>query len=573
MLLSMLLSNDSYPGDDVAETQSDQWHLRICICIALAVFMVYGQIITHEFVRYDDHHYVFENKNVKQGLTPDSIIWAFTAFYASNWHPLTWLSHITDCHFYGLNPGMHHLSSLLFHILNSILLFTVFRKLDGRIWQSAFIAALFAVHPLHVESVAWISERKDLLSTFFWLLTIWAYIRYVRQPKPGAYLLVILMFICGLMSKPMVVTLPCVLLLLDYYPLRRSHPFKLLIEKIPFFILSVISGIITIIAQKEGGAISDPSVYPLGFRLANTALSYVLYLWKTAFPFNLAVFYPHPETIPLWQSAGAVMILAAVSALSIRLAKSHPFLIVGWLWYLGTLLPVIGILKVGDQAMADRYTYIPHIGIFMMLSYGVPYLIKKRDILKITAYGFIFFCMVITYFQVRHWKNTLTLFEHAVNVTRNNFIAHSNLGNYYAAKGEFDKALPHFLKASEIKPNDFGIINHLGNFFANMGNAKQAAYYFSEAIRLAPDDAETRYKLGTMLMRLGDPDKAIAQFSYAISINSDYAEAHNDLGVALVQLGKIDKAAEHFSIALRLRPEDREFRRNWERISAMNPVK
>ncbi|NJL59004.1 MAG: tetratricopeptide repeat protein [Desulfobacteraceae bacterium] len=412
--------------------------------------------------------------------------------------------------------------------------------------QSAFIAALFALHPLHVESVAWISERKDLLSTFFWLLTIGAYLRYVRQPKLSAYLLVILMFICGLMSKPMVVTLPCILLLLDYYPLRRKQAFKLFIEKIPFFILSGISGIITIIAQKESGAISDPLVYPLGLRLANAALSYVLYLWKTIFPFNLAIFYPHPAAIPLWQSSGAVIFLGAVSVLTIRLAKSYPFLIVGWLWYLGTLLPVIGILQVGDQAMADRYTYIPHIGIFMMAAYGTPYVIKQRNILKITAYGLIIFCMILTYFQVRYWKNTLTLFEHAVSVSKNNFIAQSNLGNYYAAKGEYGNALQHFLTASEIRPDDLGIINQLGNLFANTGNVKQAIRYFSEAIRLAPNDAGLHYKQGTMLMRLGNPAAAAGHFSYALRITPDNAEAHNDFGVALVQLGKLTKPQSIF---------------------------
>jgi tetratricopeptide (TPR) repeat protein len=545
----------------------------ISLFLVISTLAVYWQVSGYEFVRYDDHRYVYENRNVKQGLTLKNMIWAFTSLDVSNWHPITWLSYISDYHFYGLNAGSYHLTSVLIHILNSLLIFIIFRKLIDSLWQSAFISALFALHPLHVESVAWISERKDVLSMFFWMLTIWAYLRYVREPKLGSYLLVISGFVCGLMSKAMVVTLPCVLLLLDYHPLQRKYDFKLFIEKIPLFILSLIDGIITIIAQKEGGAVGDPLVYPFGYRIANAALSYVLYLWKTVFPFDLAIFYPHPESIPLWQSAGALLFLASVTIVAVRLAKSYPFLIVGWLWYLGTLIPVIGILQVGDQAMADRYTYIPHIGVFIMLSCGLPYLIKQKIVLNLAAYGFLIFCMVLTYFQIGHWKNTVTLFEHAANVTENNFIAHSNLGNFYAIERKADKALPHLLKALEIKPYDLETINQLGNLFANAGNLKKAAYYFAQAVRLAPNDAGILYKFGTMLMDMGIIDKAIRQFSDAVRLKPNYAEAHNDLGVAMMKKDDIDSAIRHFSIALRLKPDDADIRNNFERASAMKNQK
>lgn len=367
-------------------------NIMVCLILILAIFTVFWQVRSHDFVNYDDDKYVTENRDVKAGLTTQSIIWAFTTTHASNWHPLTWLSHMLDISLFGLNPGWHHLTNLLFHIANTLLLFLILRGMTEEFWKSAFVAALFALHPLHVESVAWIAERKDVLSTFFWMLTILAYAYYVKHPVLRRYLFVLFSFLLGLMSKPMLVTLPFVLLLLDYWPLGRfqmeesgitrnpkkhksKHPeyqksiaLRLVREKTPFFVLAGFSSIITFIAQQHGGTVRSLEFLPVKTRVANALISYVAYIGKMIWPFNLAVLYPHPgTTLPMWQTILAGLFLLFISYLVIRKVKKLPYLSIGWFWYVGTLVPVIGLVQVGAQSMADRYTYIPLIGLFIRL--------------------------------------------------------------------------------------------------------------------------------------------------------------------------------------------------------------
>jgi len=548
--------------------------IRISLFLVISTLAVYWQVSGYDFVSFDDYQYITQNPIVLKGLSSTGIREAFTKLHAGYWLPVTWLSLMLDYQLYGMNPGQFHLTNLIIHIANILLLFFILKKMTNAVWQSAFVAALFALHPLHVESVAWVTERKDVLSTFFCLLSIGAYLRYIRHPNLTSYLLILLWFMLGLMSKPMVVTLPYILLLTDFWPLSRFRTVKhLLIEKIPLFALSAIFCMITFFTQKNVGAVVKVTLYPVSLRIANAAVSYVMYLWKTICPFRLAVFYPLQTHIPLWQTVGAFFFIFIVSVPVVIKLKKYPFLLMGWLWYLGTFLPVIGIVQSGEQAMADRFTYIPLIGIFIMASWGIPHLIKQKSILKIAAGSFLGFCIILAYFQVQLWQNTITLFEHAVTITEKNYIAHENLGNFYAIDGKPDKALPHFLKALEIKPYDLETINQLGNLFANAGNLKKAAYYFSQAVQLAPNDAGIHYKFGTILMSMGVVDNAIRHFSDAVRIKPDYAEAHNDLGVAMINKDNIEAAIRHFSIAFRLKPDDADIRNNFEKASAMKTGK
>ncbi len=380
--------------------------ILICLFLVLATLTVYWQVGNYEFVNFDDDKYIIENFHVQKGLTRDSVIWAFTATHVSNWHPLTWLSHMLDFQLYGLNPSGHHLTNVFFHLVNTLLLFLVLKLMTGALWRSGLVAALFAVHPLHVESVVWVAERKDVLSTLFWMLTLWAYLGYTKRPGVKRYLVILLAFALGLMAKPMLVTLPFVLLLLDYWPLKRielgqsaiglpaaSQPstiankpgaqaFRLLLEKTPMFVLAAVSSVVTFIVQKSGGAVGALETYPFKIRMANALLSYVIYLKKMIWPQNLAVFYPHPgQSLPMWQAAGAGLLLVVVSIAVIRAGRRYPYLPVGWLWYVGTLVPVIGLVQVGDQAMADRYTYVSLIGLFIVVAWGVP------DVARSWRYG------------------------------------------------------------------------------------------------------------------------------------------------------------------------------------------
>ena len=525
--------------------------LLVCLFLVLATLTVYWQVGNYEFVNLDDDMYITENSHIQEGLSRESAAWAFTTTRLANWHPVTWLSHMLDFQLYGLNPRGHHLTNVFFHLVNTLLLFLVLKWMTGALWRSGFVAALFALHPLHVESVAWVAERKDVLSTLFWMLTLWAYLRYVQRPDLKRYLLTLLFFALGLMAKPMLVTLPCVLLLLDYWPLERiqlgqaaisrtvpgppaiiadtprKQAFRLLFEKIPLFFLAVVSSVVTFLVQKGGGAVGALEAYPVRIRVANTLFSYVKYMVKTIWPSNLAVFYPHPgQSLPIWQAALAGLLLVVVSAVVIRAGRRYPYLPVGWLWYVGTLVPVIGLIQSGDQGMADRYTYIPLIGLFIIISWSVSEFgtnwRHRRIVFALTASTLLLALSVCTLLQIRYWKNDITLFTHALKVTEENFVAHNNLGAALARQGKLKDAISHFM----------------------------------EALRISPHYERAHFNLGLARDKQGEIDEAIVHFSEALQIKPDYPEAHNGLGVALARQGRLEEAIAHFRAALQLQPDN-----------------
>jgi len=558
----------------IFHTQKSEHSLQSFIFISLLLILVtsavYWQIQKFNFINYDDNEYVFNNPYVKNGVTIDSIIWAFSNAHSSNWHPLTWLSHMLDRQMFGLWAGGHHLTSLFFHIVNSLLLFFIFRKMTGNLWQSAFMAALFALHPLHVQSVAWVSERKDVLSGFFWMLTLWAYACcYVRRPGLTAYMLVLVFYTFGLMSKPMVVTLPFVLLLLDYWPLNRlrvdgdgkdlrTKISWLLLEKIPLFILSAASAGITIIVQRQSGALRSFDVIPLTDRLANILISYVNYIIKFVYPVKLAIFYPYPNGISGWKLAASAVILAAISWAAIKHINRKPWFIVAWLWFLGTLVPVIGLVQVGIQSMADRYMYLPMIGLIIPVAWGIPELLSKwqykKMILSVSAA-----CVIIIFFwntrtQLAYWSDTYTLFNRALAVTENNFFAYNVLGDELALKGNYKTAEKFFLTALKIKPNDFDALERLGQLAYRNKKYDQAITYYSKALALNPSDPEIYNKLGIVFFSKQLFEQAREKFETAVRLNPKFDEAYYNLGLVDSKQGKISEATINYQMAMALRP-------------------
>jgi Tfp pilus assembly protein PilF len=547
----------------------------ISMFLVMATLVVYLQVINHSFVDYDDDLYVFENIHVQKGLIPKNILWALTTSHAANWHPLTWLSHMLDMQLYGMNSGLHHLTSVIFHMINAILLFALLRRSTGALWPSSFVAALFALHPLHVESVAWVAERKDVLSTFFWMLTLWSYIRYVEEPGVNRYLTVLLFFILGLMAKPMLVTLPFVMLLLDYWPLERfsiRHAgdtaqnsqkmfgmFCLFREKIPFFVLSITSSVVTFLVQKEGGAVGDMAIYPLFARISNALVSYVSYIGKMIWPSRLAVLYPFPPMFPVWQLFGAGLLLISAFFIAIYFIKHRPWFTVGWFWYLGTLLPVIGLVQMGAQAMADRYTYVPMIGLFIIVAWGLPELLAKwqykRFVLAPLAATIIAILMVITWVQIRYWENSYVLFKHALEVTSDNWVVHNNFGNTLRKQGDFEEAIWHFHEALRINPDYETAHLNIGIALMLQGKLDASIAYYNEVLSLKPELATIHNNLGVVLLRKGRLDEAIIHFQKAIRLAPDYAEAYNSLGLARVYKGEMDKAIVLFRKALSLKPD------------------
>jgi len=549
--------------------------ILICLFLVLSILIVYWQVINYEFVGFDDDLYVTSNSHVKNGLTVSSIIGAFKSTYASNWHPLTWVSHMLDVQLYGMNPGSHHMTNVLFHIVNSMLLFIVFKRMTGRIWQSALVAALFALHPLHVESVAWVAERKDVLSTFFWMLTMYAYAWYVEHPGIKRYLSALLFFILGLMAKPMLVTLPFVLLLLDYWPLRRfqfrnsqdnsrnsfqtSAMLPMLWEKAPFFIVSIASSVVTIFVQKSGGAIGPLEVYPFSTRIANVLVSHINYIGKMFWPSSLSVLYPYQEYLAYWQIAGAFILLISISLLGIKALQRRPWFTVGWLWYVGTLVPVIGLVQIGTQAMADRYTYIPLTGLFIIIAWGVPELMsnwyyKTKGLAIISAAVFLIL-MRTSSIQVSYWENSISLYEHAINVTSDNYIIHNNLGFALTARGKWGDAIKNYQEALKINP-DFETANlNLGIALLAQGKLDKCIEYYQEVLRAKPRYAKVHNNLGNMLLRKGEIENAIDHFREALCIKQDYAEAYNGLGASMMLKGEINEALALFQEALQIKPD------------------
>jgi tetratricopeptide (TPR) repeat protein len=578
----------------------------VAVLLALVTMALYWPATRCEFVNYDDPDYVTENPRVQAGLTLNNVVWAFSTGQASNWHPLTWLSLMLDVNMFGSSAAGMHLTNLLLHALNTVLLFWLLRSLTGAPWRSAWVAALFAWHPLHVESVAWVTERKDVLSACFGFLVLVSYVRYARgggtakwergegrgqksevrsqksevegqslevsalQRQSGGlpfyrspfYWLAWGCFALGLMSKPMLVTWPFVLLLLDYWPLERFKPgggWLLVKEKIPFFVLAAAASVVTFVVQKNGGAMVLVETTPFGARCANALLSYGRYLEKLVWPADLAVLYPYPGNWPVTQVLLAGVLLAGISALFWWRRRRHPFLLMGWLWYGGTLVPVIGLVPVGDQAMADRYLYLPSVGVLMAVIWGAHELTRRWRFLlpglSVAGIAAIAFCLALTRQQLAYWQNSETLFRHALAVTENNCTAHNNLGTALDSEGQTDAAISQFQEALRLKPDNALTCYNLGNALARQGDTDGALRQFQSALRLKPDYTKAHNNLGNLLAGQGQPGAAIRQFQEALRLDPDFADAHYNLANALLKQGRLDEAVAQFETTIRLLPE------------------
>ena len=539
--------------------------LPILLTLALLTLVVYLPVRNHEFVRYDDDVYVTNNPEVKSGLSWQGIKWAFVTDHGANWHPLTWLSLMLDCQLFGVKAGSLHLVNALFHIANTLLLFIVFNRMTKALWQSAFIAALFALHPLHVESVAWIAERKDVLSTLFWLLTMLAYVRYVERSSASRYILAMVFFALGFLAKPMLVNLPFVLLLLDYWPLDRfSNPkFSIrnsIIEKIPFFFLSVLSSVITFLVQQKGGAVFEADIVPFNVRLANAICSYFVYIEKMFWPVRLAVLYPYSinSIFPVRVLLSAA-ILVLITVLALYNYRRRKYLIVGWLWYLGTLVPVIGIVQVGVQAFADRYTYVPLTGLFIMCVFGSSDLLKnvpfKRYILATSAAIILLACTVLTTVQLIYWKNSVLLFERALAVTENNVPMLNNYGNALGAMGRHKEAANVLEQAVRGLPDSYEIRNNYGRELQNLGKLDEAIEQYQIALKIEPTGYFARCNLSIAMAAKGNFEAAIEQCRIILATRPDDAEMHIHLGMLLQKQGRLDEAIESYKKALQINPK------------------
>ncbi len=547
-----------------------QGYRKLCFFLTYLTLLVscliaYTPIRHNDFVAYDDNLYVTKNSNVQAGITHDSFIWAFTNSYSSNWHPITWLSHMLDCEIYGLNPLGHHITSLLIHIANSFLLFSLLSKMTGTVWRSGFVAAAFALHPIHVESVAWVAERKDMLSGLFWMLTILAYARYAERPNIRRYVLVLLAFVMGLMSKPMVVTLPFVLLLLDYWPLGRlirrqndhtndikqqkstsatyqnASIWYLLAEKVPLFILSTIFSIITYLSQKQGGAVKGLDVWPLTFRIVNSLGSYFNYIAKMLYPKGLAVLYPVPAKMTVDFAALAVM---GVVLLLVLWGRGRRWLVVGLLWYLGTLVPVIGLVQVGSQMMADRYTYLPSIGIFIIIAWGAEEILSKmrysKAILSLGASAALIAMILMTWLQVSYWRDTPTLFNQALAVTENNFVICANYGTFFCQQGQYEEGIRYLKKVVHIFPNYIEANENLCTALLKQKKFDEAIIYLTKALQTRNDWPEIHkmyYNLGVSHEQKGNRTQAETNYRKALELKPDYQLARDNLTRLLAEQG------------------------------------
>jgi Flp pilus assembly protein TadD len=602
-------------------------HARLLILISLSILTLaaYWSVTGNGFINYDDQAYVTDNRHVQKGLGLEEMVWAFTASYLSNWHPMTWLSLMLDRELYGVNAGGYHGTNVVLHLAAGLLLFSFLFRTTDRLWPSGTVAGLFLIHPLHVESVAWVAERKDVLSGLFWMLSLWCYAGYAQRPRLGRYLWVVLFFVLGLMSKPMGVTLPFVLLLLDYWPLGRigfsrgrttacgrgdaSERLKsggtgillfpqatlkqLILEKVPLFAITSLSSIITYIAQQEGEAVVSLHNLPFADRMGNAVVSYAAYLVKMFWPFNLAVIYSHPGKWPTGEILLSLGLMLLITGAVLAKGRRHSYLPVGWFWYLGTLVPVIGLVQVGGQAMADRYTYLPLIGIFIAVSWGFADLLPdgrcRRAIAGAVLASVMTALVFVTQIQVEYWKSSLTLFGHAILVTENNYQAHNHLARALAAEKRFAEAEDHYREAIRIRPTYMQPYLNLGLARMEQGMFPEALACFSEALKIKPGDGEAhlargnlylkkelwdaavveyrlalkekpydsmlRNNLGLALTRTGDVRQAMREFHEAIRLIPEHAGAHNNLAMLLMGKGQVDEAIGHFQEAIRHQPE------------------
>jgi tetratricopeptide (TPR) repeat protein len=540
---------------------------KVALAAALAVitFLVYSPVLQNEFLNFDDDHYILDNPNLRAGLSWPAVRWAFTTGYGANWFPLTWLSWMLDVSLHGFDPRGFHLTNLLLHCLNVVLLFLVLARMTGAPGRSAFVAGVLALHPLHVESVAWAAVRKDVLSGLFAVLALWAYARYAARPGLRRYLLVALSLGLGLMAKPMLVSLPFVFLLLDVWPLGRRPR---VLEKLPLLALSAASSVVTLAVQRASGAVQSFEVYPLRIRLLNALVSYVTYLRKAFWPIDLAVYYPHPgETVSVGGALAALLVLVVVSILVLRSWSRRPYLAVGWLWFLGSLVPVSGLVQVGQQALADRYMYIPLIGISIIVAWGAVDLVEHSRLtrraaavagsLALAALGF------MTSLQVRLWHDSLSLFEHALRVTKDNAVAHLNLGIALLDRGRLDEAAGHLREAIRIHPGSAEAHGALGEALAREGRREEALEHFDTALRLEPRLSRVQNGFGRALADEGRADEALVHFREAAAIDPFYAEAYNNIGSTLLAQGAFTEAIEYFERAVALQPGLAEAHNNW----------
>ena len=582
------------------------------VALGVLTLLVYLPVRQHDFLNYDDNQYVTENAHIRTGLTWENVKWALHTPVAALWHPLTLVSHMADCQFYGLRPSDHHLTNVLLHAANTLLVFLVFRKMTGATGRSLVLAAFFGLHPLRVESVAWIAERKDVLSTFFFLLTLWAYAAYVKKSTVHSpqstvagqksevsglkskveaaraneplsplisrgkresasnrtvwYCLSLALFACGLMSKPMLVTLPFVLLLLDYWPLSRlsfpalqnssTPPLHLFLEKLPFFLLSAAASLVTFLVQRSAGAVA--ATLPFAARTENALVSYCRYLGKLFWPVDLCILYPHPDYWPTMLVLLCGMMLLGISILAFAAARRHPWFLTGWLWYVGTLVPVIGLVQVGQQSMADRYSYIPDIGLLVAIIWGVHELTKRwrpaETRLAVTALVMTVLCVALTHRQIGYWKDSETVFRHAIAATKNNSLAHGSLAKALTGKGRIEEAIDEYRKAISLEPKDTIARNNLGILLEQKGLIDEAMSQYLDALGQNPNDAVTHNNLGMGLANKGQLNEATAHFETAIGISSGYADAHHNLGLVLAMRGHIDEAILQYQEAIRINP-------------------
>ena len=601
-------SNPVKPAATLFDEQASKAGPKYAMWAVLTILTlaVFASTIAFDFVSVDDPGYVIENPYLKTFPSTGFFRWAFTTGYAFNWHPLTWISHALDVWIYGFHAGGHHTTNLLFHLINTILLFEVLRRMTRAYWRSAIVAALFAIHPLHVESVAWIAERKDVMSAFLFMLTVAAYMNYVKRRNLHRYLMAAALLALGLMTKPMLVSLPIILLLLDYWPLGRitssgtgqavwSQARHLALEKIPLMCVATVSCVVTFLVQRHGGAVMSFEYYSLGVRVKNAIVAYGLYLIKMIWPSRLAAFYPHKgDALPLWEVLFVGVILAAITVFVLLQARRRPYLLVGWLWYVVALVPVIGIVQVGTQAMADRYTYLPFIGIFIALTWGMAETNAARRISNtVLAFGLCVLVGILAIaagFQVQHWRNSDALFRHALRATVNNAFAHYNLGVDLIKRGKVDEAEIHFREALRIEPRYAKANNNLGSLLARRGHTEEGISYFKAAIKNWPDFAEAYQNLATAFINLKRPEEAIPPlrrsielqpgnpldyfelgnayraihnetaailaYRQALALNTNLWDARVNLGNALLETAQYDMAVEEYTRAIQLKPGD-----------------
>jgi Tfp pilus assembly protein PilF len=548
----------------------------IALALVLLTALVYAQVLGHDFVDLDDGLYVVNNPHVTTGLTVENIRWAFTTGHAANWHPLTWLSHQLDVSLFGLNPGLHHAVSVGWHLANTLLLFGLLRVMTGTLWRSAFVAALFAMHPTHVESVAWVAERKDVLSTFFWIAATWAYVNWVRHPGAGRYALVAGAMALGLLAKPMLVTLPFALLLLDVWPLGRAHvPLsRRVIEKVPLIALSVASSVITVIMQAGGGAISGADVVPVAGRVSNAIVAIGEYLRMLVWPVDLAVFYPYVMRIPWTDVLQAAAVITVISIVAWRSRARHPAVLTGWLWFIGTLVPVLGLIQVGTQSHADRYTYVPYIGLFIAAAWGGRAIATRvhmtPSFLRVVATALVLACAWVARTQTAMWVNSEAMWLRAVTATTGNARAHNALGALYGNEGRAEEAAANFREALRLRPDlteARHVFPNLARSLMAQGLVTEALPYLERAIALNPDRADLRHDLALAFFGLERTEDALASWREAIRLNPDFDDAYFTMGMVLAAQGRRDDARRAFAEVLRIKPDRDDARKALESLN------